>query len=73
VKRGVKKHGSMAGGKNEAVSIGPEWIGGIVIQEIVPQLVNHGSETHGRAGMPRIGFLHGVNGKSADGIDTELI
>jgi hypothetical protein len=23
--------------------------------------------------MPRIGFLHGVNGKSADGIDTELI
>jgi hypothetical protein len=23
--------------------------------------------------MPRIGFLHGVDGKSADGIDTELI
>ena len=73
VKRGVEEHRSVSGGKNEAVSIGPQWISRIVIQKIVPQLIHHGSETHRRTGMSRISLLHGVNGKSADGIDTELI
>jgi hypothetical protein len=36
VKRGVKEHGSVPGGKHEAVAIWPQGIGWIVVQEIVP-------------------------------------
>jgi hypothetical protein len=60
-------------GKDEAVSIRPQWIGGIVVQKIVPQRIDHRCEPHGRAGVARIGFLNGINRKSADGVDTKLI
>jgi len=63
----------VASGKNEAVSIGPVGISGIVVQKIVPERINHRGKTHGRAGVARIGLLDGIDGKSTNSVDTQLI
>src|SRR5579864_7512676 len=73
VQCGIKKHGGVAGGENETITIGPEGIGGIVAEKILPERINHGSQTHGSAGMPGVGLLHGVDGKRADSVDAELV
>jgi len=73
VQCGIEKHGGVTGRENETVAIRPGGIGRIVIKKIVPEGVDDGGETHGRAGMAGIGLLNSVDGKSADGIDTKLI
>jgi hypothetical protein len=73
MERGVEKHGSMACRKNEAVAIGPRWIGGIVAQVPLPQLIRYGRQTHGRARMAGICLLHGVNRQCAYGIDAQQV
>ncbi len=73
MQRRVQQHRGMASGENEAIAIGPQRGGRVVGQKIVPERINDGGEAHGRAGMARIGFLHCIDGKSADGIDTEKI
>src|SRR6266516_4528889 len=39
----------------------------------LPQHVRERRQRHRRAGMARLGLLHGVHGERADGIDAELI
>jgi len=62
MQRGVEKHGSVAGGEDETIAIGPEGIGGIIAKKILPERIDDGSQTHGGAGMAGVGLLHGVNG-----------
>ncbi len=63
----------MAGGENEAIAIGPERVGGIIAKKTLPQGIDHGSQTHGSAGMAGVGLLHGVDGECADRVDAELV
>ena len=63
----------MAGGKNEAIAIGPYGIRRIVLQVSLPQFVNDRRKTHRSARMPRICLLHGVDRKGPDGIDGKLV
>src|SRR5579864_9693709 len=63
VKHGVKQHGSVAIGEDEAVAIEPGGVGGIVAKEILPKGVGCGCQTHRRAGMTRVGLLDRIDGK----------
>src|SRR5216683_6329097 len=67
----VQQHGRMPVRQDEAVAIGPDWIGGIVTQELLPQTINHRGQSHGSAGMSGVGLLHRVNRQSADGVDAQ--
>ena len=51
VQHGIEEHGRMTVRQNEAVAIGPDWIFGIVAQELLPENIHHGRQRHGCAGM----------------------
>src|ERR1700693_265244 len=70
---GVEQHRGVSGGQNEAITIGPERIEGIVAKEILPERVHDRSEAHRGAGMAGVGLLDRIDGESANGIDAELI
>jgi hypothetical protein len=53
----------MAIGQHEAVAIGPSRIVAIETQKALPQRVDYGRQCHRRAGMARIGLLHGIHRK----------
>ena len=72
MQRRIKKHGRVTRGEYEAITIGPEWIRGIVTQNFLPERVHHRCETHRRAGMAGVCLLYGVDGKRADSVDGEL-
>ena|SRR5208283_2535293 len=63
----------MTCGKHEAVAVGPQRIRGIVFQKTLPQRIDNRGQAHGRAGMPGIRLLHGINGERPDGVDAQLI
>ena len=69
----VQQHGRVAVRKNEAVAIGPDGVGGIVAQKLLPQNIGDRGQAHGRAGMAGVGLLHAVNGQSADGVDAQAV
>src|SRR6202035_116546 len=70
---GIEEHGGVAGGENEAIAILPERIGGVIAKKTLPQRIDHGSQTHGSAGMAGVGLLHGVDRKRANRVDAELV
>ena len=73
MKHAVKEHGSVAGGKYKAISVKPAGIFRVVLHYLGPENIGCRRKTHGCAGMPGIGLLNSIHGKSADCIDTNLI
>ncbi len=69
----VEQHAGMARRQDEAVAVQPFGIRGIVSQMPLPQHVRERCQGHRRAGMSRIGLLHGIHRERADGVDAELI
>src|SRR5579863_6970408 len=69
----IQQHGSVAGGKNEAVSIRPKRIARIVAQELLPQAVGDLRHTYRRAWMAGIGGLNSVNRKSTNSVDAKRL
>jgi hypothetical protein len=69
MERGVKHHQGMAVGEHKAIAIGPKRIGWIEAQEALPEGINNGHQRHPRTGVSRVGFLHRVHRKGANGID----
>ena len=63
----------MAGREDEAVAVGPDRVGRIVIQPLLPEAVGHGRQAHRRAGMAGLRLLDRVDRKRADGVDAELV
>ena len=51
VKQTVKKHGTMARGKDEPIPVLPFWVSGVVFQKPRPQDIGHGCRAHGHTGM----------------------
>ncbi len=72
VEERVEQHGTVASGKHEAVAIRPLGVARIVREVLLPKYVGHGRGTHGQARVARVGFLYGIDGKDADGIDGEV-
>lgn len=69
----LKQQRRVTRGQHETIAIGPQGIGGIVTQEILPQRVGYRRHRRWRAWMAGISLLHGINGQRPDGIDAELI
>src|SRR5665811_1227826 len=59
----------MPGGQHKAITVEPVGIARIVLQELLPQHIGHGSGAERQAGMPRIRGLDSVHGKRADTVD----
>src|SRR3979490_2813881 len=57
----VQEHGSVPGGENEAVAVGPERVLWIVAKKFLPQAVGQRRHRHRRAGMYGIGGAHGAH------------
>src|SRR5262249_45477442 len=60
VQQGVKQHGGVAGGEDEAVTVGPDRVGWVEIQPLLPKAVDDGGHAHRRAGMAGLRFLDRV-------------
>ena len=68
----VEQHGSVAGGKHEAVAVRPLGVARIVPQMLLPKHIGHGRGPHGQARVARVGLLHGIDRKDTNGIDGEI-
>src|SRR5881409_4092641 len=54
-------------------SVRPDGVLWIEAEKSLPQAVGHGSQGHGRPGMPGVGLLDGIHRKRPDGVDAQLI
>ncbi len=66
VQQRIEQHRGVAVGQHEAVAIEPVRIGRVVLQVPVPQRHGDVGHAHRRAGVARVGLLHGVHGQGAD-------
>ncbi len=72
VKQRIEQHGSVPSREHEAVAIRPLGVARIVLEVPLPQHIGHGRSPHGQARVARIGLLHGIDRKDANGIDGEV-
>ena len=73
VQQRIEEHTSMAGRQHKTVAVGPERIGRIVAQELLPQRIGDRRDAHRRAGMAGLRLLHGVDGQCPNGIDAQPV
>ena len=73
VQQRIEQHTGMAGRQHEAVAVGPQRIGRVVAQKLLPQRIGDRRDAHRRAGMAGLRLLHGVDGERADGIDAQPV
>ena len=73
VEQRVQEHRGVAGGQHESVAVGPEGVGGVVLEEPVPQRIGHRGGAHRGAGMAAVRLLDRVDRKEADRIDGEVV
>src|SRR5690242_12416516 len=69
----VQEHGRMAIRQHETIAIGPDRVVGVVAQKSLPQRVHHRCERHRRAWVTRIGLLHRIHRKGANGVYAKVI
>jgi hypothetical protein len=68
VEDGVKEHGAVPSGEDEAVPVGPGGVQGVVAQDLPVEEVGQGGHGHGHARVAALGLFHGVYGQEADGV-----
>ena len=73
MERGVEQHRAMAGREHETVAAIPLGVLGVVAHEAREEEISDGRHPHRHAGMPGVGFLHGVDREHADRVNAELI
>jgi len=72
VEQGVLEHAAVAGGENEAVTVEPVGVLGVVAHDLVVEDVAHGRAAHGEARVTGVGLLDGVDGQEPDRVDRLL-
>ena len=72
-KHRVQEHGPMPGREHHPVPVRPLRVRRVVPEVARPERVGDRGRPHGKAGMPGLGALHGVNGEKTDGIDALLL
>ena len=65
VQQRVQQHRAMAVRQDEAVAVGPDRIGGIVLQKSAPQHLGDFGHTHRHAGMTAVGGFHRIDCQKA--------
>src|SRR3546814_11493937 len=73
VQQAVQQRRTVAGGEHEAFAVGPQRLGGVVLQESLPQHVGHRRRAERQAGMAAVGLLYRVGGKEAQRVDAALV
>jgi hypothetical protein len=68
----VLQDAGVPGREDEAVAVRPVGIGGVVPQVLRVEQIGQRCQSHGRAGMTRIGLLYGVHRQRAKGEDRLL-
>src|SRR6185437_9364480 len=63
----------MAARQDEPVTVGPVWIGRIVLYVARPQHVREWCECHWRPGVARVRLLNGIHRQNANCIDARLL
>ena len=64
----IEQHRAVAGRQDEAIAVGPLWIGRIEAQMLGEEDGCHIGHAHGHAWVARIRFLHRVHRQHADGV-----
>ena len=73
MQQAVEQHRAVAAGQNEPVAVGPLRIAGAVPEKFFPKPIADWCQTHRRAGVAGVGFLHAIHRESADGVDAKLV
>jgi hypothetical protein len=73
VQQAVQQRRAVAGGQHEAVAVGPQRVGRMVLQEARPQHVGHRRGVERQAGVAAVGLLHHVDGQEAQRVDALLV
>jgi hypothetical protein len=73
VDQAVEQHGGMARGEHEPVAVGPVRVLGVVAQHPLPEGVRRRRHPHGRAGVPGLRLLHGIDRERPDRVYAELV
>ena len=66
VQQRIEEQRAMAVGEDEAVTVWPLRVGGVVPQVMVPQHLGDLGHAHGHSRVSRAGALHRVHGEGAD-------
>ena len=69
----VERQAGVPGGEHEPVPAGPVRVGRVVPHDPVEEQVRRGRQAHRGARVAVAGFLHGVHGQHADGVDGPAI
>lgn len=72
VEQHILKHAPMARGEDEAATVVPIGVLGVVQHDFVIEDVAHGRAPHGHPHVARVGLLHGINGQEADRVHRPL-
>ena len=68
VQQTVKQHGAVTIGQHEAIPVGPGGILRVVLEEAAPQHLGDIGHSHGRTGVPGIGFLYRIHAQGTDSV-----
>ena len=68
VQQRVDQHGAVAVGQDEAVTVSPLRVDGVVLEVTAPQCHGHVGHAHGGAGVAGVGLLNGIHCECADRI-----
>ena len=70
MQQAVEQGTAMPGRQHEAVAVGPQGVGRMVLQMAGPQRIRHGGRAQRQARVPAVGMLHHVNRQKAQGVDA---
>ena len=73
IKECVKQHRSVAGGKQEAIAVGPGRIGRVELQKLGEQDGGDIGRTHRQAGMAGFGLFHRIHGQCANSVGHAVV
>jgi hypothetical protein len=69
----VLQHRRVPTGQNEAITVGPVWMRGVMPPQLGEKRPAKRSKRHGRAGMTRVGRLHCIHAQASNRLDCELV
>src|SRR5256885_3052919 len=73
MKQRVEQHRAVTGGKEEAITVFPFGILGVMAKKASPQHISHRRRAKRQAGMSGLSLLHCVERKRTNGINAKLI
>lgn len=62
----------MASGQNEAITVEPFGVLGVVSHDLIVENMTHRSTTHGQTRVTRVRFLDGIDSQESDRVDRFL-